>query len=131
MSEAVSDLATLLKSMRPSLDAAPYLITTMTPAEIANLGSSPFAAIKEAEATTVVIAESVVVDPSKNLDRYAKITLGVWSALEAVGLTAAIATALAGNDIPANVIAGYYHDHIFVPWHERNRALKILHTLRE
>ena len=48
------------------------------------------------------------------------------SALAAVGLTAAIATALAKVGISANVIAGYHHDHIFVPWSRRYEALAIL-----
>ncbi len=43
------------------------------------------------------------------------ITLNVHSSLEAVGSTAAFATALGEAGISCNVLAGYFHDHILVP----------------
>ena len=54
------------------------------------------------------------------------ITLNVHSSLEAVGLTAAVSSALANQDISANVVAAYYHDHIFVPVAKANQALSCL-----
>ncbi|MGP2552212.1 ACT domain-containing protein [Mucilaginibacter rubeus] len=42
------------------------------------------------------------------------ITLTIHSSLEAPGLTAVFATALANENISCNVVAAYYHDHIFV-----------------
>lgn len=57
------------------------------------------------------------------------ITLQVDSALDAVGLTAAFATALAGAGLSCNVVAGYHHDHIFVPHEEGERAIEVLRGL--
>jgi hypothetical protein len=57
------------------------------------------------------------------------ITLRVHSALSAVGLTAAITTALAAQGISANVVAGYYHDHVFVPEDRRDDAMEVLRSL--
>jgi hypothetical protein len=57
------------------------------------------------------------------------ITLQVHSSLEAVGLTAAFSTALGKEGISANVIAGYYHDHIFVGTKEGPRAVRVLQEL--
>ncbi len=54
------------------------------------------------------------------------ITLRVHSALDAVGLTAAVSTALARAGISCNVIAGFHHDHLLVP---ANRAAEALETL--
>ncbi len=57
------------------------------------------------------------------------ITLQVHSALDAVGLTAAFSTALAEHGISANVVAGYYHDHLLVPIDDVDRALAALREL--
>ena len=60
---------------------------------------------------------------------FAGMTLQVHSALEGVGLTAAVATTLAEAGIPCNVIAAYHHDHIFVPWERRAEAMERLEKL--
>jgi uncharacterized protein len=57
------------------------------------------------------------------------ITLTVHSALEAVGLTAAFSKALADVNISCNVVAGYYHDHIFVPQQDAEKAMAVLESL--
>ena len=57
------------------------------------------------------------------------ITLNVHSSLEAVGLTAAVSGKLAETGISANVIAAYYHDHIFVPAEKADAALSALNEL--
>ena len=62
---------------------------------------------------------------------WARITLGVQSSLAAVGLTARVATILAERGIAANVIAGYHHDHVFVPWDRRDEALQALRALSQ
>jgi hypothetical protein len=57
------------------------------------------------------------------------ITLQLHSALDAVGLTAALSTALGQAGISCNVFAGYHHDHILVPSPDADRALAVLRTL--
>lgn len=54
------------------------------------------------------------------------LTLTVHSSLDAVGLTAAVATALAAHSIPANVLAGYHHDHVLVPVDRADDAIAVL-----
>ena len=58
------------------------------------------------------------------------ITLQVHSSLEGVGLTAAVSAALAQAGIPANMVAGYHHDHVYVPSADADRALKVLQQLQ-
>ena len=53
----------------------------------------------------------------------------VPSALDAVGLTAAVATALTRVGIACNVIAGFHHDHLFVPVDSATRAMSALNAL--
>ncbi|WP_249041068.1 ACT domain-containing protein [Marilutibacter maris] len=43
------------------------------------------------------------------------LSLRAHSALDAVGLTAAVSTALARHGIACNVVAGFHHDHLLVP----------------
>ena len=57
---------------------------------------------------------------------FARITLQVYSDLEAVGLTAAVSGALAGQNLCANMVAGLNHDHLFVPYQRRDEALQCL-----
>jgi hypothetical protein len=59
----------------------------------------------------------------------ARVTLNIHSSLEAVGLTAAVSQALASEAISANVVAGFYHDHIFVPQTAGKRAVACLTLL--
>ncbi len=57
------------------------------------------------------------------------LTLQVHSALDGVGLTAAVATALADAGIPCNMVAAYHHDHAYVPEEMAERALEVLDSL--
>ncbi|MEX2468651.1 MAG: ACT domain-containing protein [Pseudohongiellaceae bacterium] len=54
------------------------------------------------------------------------ITLSVHSSLDAVGFTAAVSNKLATHGIPANVVAAFYHDHVFVPAEQADQALRLL-----
>jgi hypothetical protein len=58
--------------------------------------------------------------------RAAWITLRTLTALDEVGVTATVAALLAQADISCNVIAGVYHDHLFVPPERAQEALEIL-----
>lgn len=59
-----------------------------------------------------------------------QITLQVHSALDGVGLTVAVAGALAAEGIPCNVVAAFHHDHLFVPPEMAERALAALRALQ-
>lgn len=64
-----------------------------------------------------------------NHELFRAITLEVHSSLNAVGLTAAVSGALARRGISANVVAAFYHDHIFVPAGQAQEALETLGAL--
>jgi len=88
------------------------------------------ATVVEDEATTCVLsvadAKKLGIQPEFVA---AWLTLDVHSALDAVGLTALVATALASEAIPCNVLAGYYHDHLLVPTDQVERSIAVLSTL--
>lgn len=54
------------------------------------------------------------------------IALTVASALDGVGLTAAVAQALADRGIPCNMVAALHHDHVFVPDGRADEAMDVL-----
>jgi hypothetical protein len=58
-----------------------------------------------------------------------QITLDVHSALDGVGLTAAVSAALAAEGIPCNMVAAHHHDHVFVPAAMADRAVDLLRAL--
>lgn len=121
----VSDLSQLLARMEPDLHAAPYGYA-VAPAPIAGA----FATVAEAEGLTVIApVEALRAAGLEAGPPWARISLTVHSDLAAVGLTAAFARALADHKISANVVAGFYHDHIFVPWERRLDALAALKGL--
>ena len=94
-------------------------------------GLQPLAAFQEQEGLTLILPEA----DAQRVDlpvlfRAAWITLTVHSDLQAVGLTAAFATALAEAGISCNVVAAAYHDHIFVPVENAQRAMDALQALQ-
>ena len=103
----------------------PHVFTVLAPGEETPSDVVPFATVAEEEGLTLVVpAEAGATGPL-----WARISLTIHSDLEAVGLTAAFAGALANRGLPANVIAGFHHDHLFVPWERRHEALAVLLAL--
>jgi len=90
------------------------------------------AMVTENEGTTAVIstADALRLDLEPGFVA-AWLTLNVKSALDAVGLTAAVSGALAVDGIPCNLLAGYHHDHLLVPIERAERAIAILNALGE
>ena len=59
----------------------------------------------------------------------AMITCEVHSALEGVGFMATLSRTLSKYQIPCNVVAGYFRDHLFVPEDRAEEAIKLSEDL--
>jgi len=124
-----TNLSKILKSMNPELNPGDYVFCTTKNPDIIN-PEYIISMIREKEGFTVVVEKNIADQLKLSYSFVAKwISLTVHSSLEAVGLTAAFANALAKENISCNVIAGYYHDHIFLRLEEAGRAMEILKKL--
>jgi hypothetical protein len=125
---AERDLTALLAGLRPVLNPGRYVYCTL-PGRVPP-GLRPVVTVAEAEGVTVVVPQEEADSLGLRYEYIAGwITLRIHSALEAVGLTAAVATALADHGISCNVAAGFHHDHLFVPAADAERALRALEEL--
>ena len=127
--EPISDLETLLAGMQPHLDDGRYVFVTV-PAGVELDPQRIVASIREKEGLSVILPEETAQQLGLSAGFVAAwITLTVYSDLEAVGLTAAVSTALAQAGISCNVVAGTQHDHLFVPFDRAREAMAVLHAL--
>jgi dihydrofolate reductase len=125
----VTDLGELIRSMRPELQDGEFGYC-IVPGPAVPPGLSPMATVRESEGLTLVLpVEEAAAAGLAVRFRCRQITLRVNSALGAVGLTAAVATALAGDGIACNVVAGFHHDHLLVPEPDADRAMAALQAL--
>ncbi|WP_017495284.1 ACT domain-containing protein [Flavobacterium sp. WG21] len=120
------DLEKLLKSMKPQHNLGDYVFCKVE--KIENMSMDDIVMLfKENEAITLIlkkeIADTLKLDYSVLMSW---ITLTVHSSLEAVGLTAAFSKALSENGISCNVVAAFYHDHIFVAKKDTDKAMEVL-----
>jgi hypothetical protein len=123
----IVELDKLLKSMKPEIQNGDYVFCTVDGdySDYAHL--SPLAFFVESEGLTLIVSvEAAEKGQLEYESTFKQITLTVHSSLDAVGLTAAVATKLASRDISANVVAAYYHDYIFVPKEKADEALLAL-----
>ena len=127
-----TDLATLLASLDPVLDAREFGYATVPHGTPLPAGFRPWGLFHEDEGLTLIApASELAAAGIEALAGLARLTMMVQSSLEAVGMTAAMATALTRAGISANVVAAYHHDHIFVPWNRREEAVAVLAALAD
>ncbi|MGG9963139.1 ACT domain-containing protein [Ferruginibacter sp. SUN106] len=124
-----NDLSRLLKTMQPQLNDGEFVFCT-TP-DLTNINMADVVMLfKEQEGYTLLLTKATADQLPLPYSFIASwITLTVHSSLEAVGLTAAFSNALAAEGISCNVVAAFYHDHIFVDKKDAQRAIVALQKL--
>lgn len=131
MTAAIKALDQLISIMQPELQPQTY-VYCVWPLNKSWHGPLPLATFREKEGLTLVLTEQQAEDYQLDiLFRARWISLTVHSDLEAVGLTAAFAKALADAGLSCNVFAGAYHDHLLVPVHQAEAALLALEQLQQ
>jgi uncharacterized protein len=124
-----TNLQALLKNMTPTLNEGDYVFCTIEELDRIDINKA-VCFFKEAEAFTIIINKSMADELGLAYSYVAAwITLKVHSSLDAVGLTAAFSNALADNGISCNVVAAFYHDHIFINKKDAEKAMEVLNKL--
>jgi hypothetical protein len=124
-----TNLAKMLRTLAPVRQPGSYVFCTVASLHDLDVSES-IGQFREPEGITLIL-------PQATADRLqlpytyeaAWIMLTVHSSLEAVGLTAAFAQALTAAQVSCNVVAAYYHDHIFVATCDADKAMDVLQRL--
>ena len=128
----ITDLDMLLRSMSPQLMDGEYVFCSVSGALSDYVQYNPLATYQEIEGLTLVLTVEEARRGKFEFEGvYRLITLMIHSSLDAVGLTAAVASKLKDHEISANVIAAYYHDHIFIQKDKAELALSALKELND
>lgn len=125
------NLTKLIASMTPVLLSDEYIFGMLEQVDYQQLSVlEPVGTFQEKEGLTVMLTKEKADQHNIGYEGVFKcITLNVHSSLDAVGLTAAVSTKLTQANISANVVAAYYHDHIFVAAKDADNALAALEEL--
>ncbi len=126
-----TNLGRILAGMGVGRRDGVYVYATVAPGE--PLPDIPIAAVvSETEGTTIVLDRDVAVAAGIAWEfEAAWLSITVHTSLEAVGVTASVATALAMKGIPCNVLAGFHHDHLLVPIDRVDDAIAAVDLVRQ
>jgi hypothetical protein len=120
---------TLIKSLQPSLHEGEYVFCKVDSLTAIDLNEI-ICLFREKEGITLILSKNIAEKAGLAYSFIASwITFTVHSSLDSVGLTAAFSEALADKGISCNVVAGYHHDHLFVPKERAHEAMKVLNRL--
>jgi hypothetical protein len=132
MNVEVRETSRLLTEMNPVLAPGEFIFCTTKDIDRVSLAMpAALGFFREAEGTSLILGrEDAVALGFDGAVPMRRIVLEIWSALDGVGLTAAVSSALSAKGIPCNVVAAYHHDHIFVPAAMADQALAILRKVQ-
>ena len=129
----LTDLEEMLSTLEPRLGDEEYVFHTVANGRYGEFQSLlPIASFQETEGLTLVVPRRTAQEQGIDCSSVFRcITLNVHSSLEAIGLTAAVSKTLTDHGISANVIAAFYHDHIFVQKERADEALAALESINK
>ena len=142
--KGTNDLSEILSTLSPELCSQIWIFGKVNydkkePKKISKImtkiysyGVEPIGTFQEKEGITIIIKEEDIVKLSTingfefSDSKFSRITCCVHSSLDSIGLTAFISNAFTEQEISCNVVAGYYHDHFFVPYDRAEDAMNVL-----
>ena len=125
------NLEILLKTMKPKMNLGEFVFCEVENLEKIKLNEIVMS-FREEESITIITKKEIADKLNLKYSFIASwITLTIHSSLEAVGLTAAFSKALSKKGISYNVVAAFYHDHIFVDKKDTEKAMEILNKFSE
>ena len=128
---AETNLNILIKNLKPELHDGEYVFCTMDDRSAIN-SNEIVMYFRETEGITIVLGKNTADRLKLDYSFVAAwITLTVHSSLEAIGLTAFFTNALAVEGISCNVVAAFYHDHLFVKKEDAAKTMEILIKISE
>lgn len=131
MEQTEIDLNDLLKKMQPSLNEGEFIFYSSKDLK-KNMLKDAILLFRETEGTTVILPKKIADNLSIEYSSiFSWITLLVNSPLNAIGFTAKFSSELAKHNISCNVVAGFYHDHIFINRKHSEKAMEVLYRLAE
>jgi hypothetical protein len=131
MPEITRDAGGMVANMDPALQSDEFVFCAIDDESVDWRALKPLGQFREAESTTLILERTVAEQAGFDVDLpMRQITLRVHSALDGVGLTAAVASALSDPGIPCNMVAAFHHDHVFVPSSMAAAALDALRKVQ-
>lgn len=123
------DLAILLRDMAPLLAPEHYVYCSFPDHRLPE-GVDALCLFREVEGLTAIVnkADAQALRLPFTFESRL-ITLEVHSDLAAVGFLSAVCAALARARISCNAVSAYYHDHLFVPAADAERAMQVLQAM--
>ncbi len=135
MAGPVRDSQRMIREMAPRRRPGRWIFASLPEADprAPALAARALAAMREPEGLSVVISTEEARRRGLNAHGpvMAHLMLGVHSALDGTGLTAAVSETLAAAGIPCNIVAGCRHDHLFIPEARADEALALLRARAE
>jgi hypothetical protein len=124
------DLKTLLQNMTPEMHEGVFVFCSISEDKEIPATLKPLHIFREREGTTFIVRREEAESAGRPYQFASRlITLTVHSSLEAVGFLAAVTGRLAEAGISVNPVSAFYHDHLFVPEHRADEALRHLQNM--
>jgi hypothetical protein len=116
-----------VQHLEPDCDQEEYVFVALPSADT---GVGAVATVQEPEGLSGILPRTEADRRGLAYDYVAaRIVLGAQTDLDAIGVTAAVASELARLGISCNIVAGLRHDHVFVPHEQAPEAVAAIARL--